>query len=63
MGAAPGAVETLVRMDGIRIATVSITWDLVAEWFARKRGADYWLGTRLSEDGHVEHFLPKDGPG
>ncbi len=59
---APGAEEgfALLRYHKVRTAIVSITWTFAVEWFARKLGADYWVGTRLSEDGHVDHFWPED---
>ncbi len=59
---APGAEEgfALLRYHKVRTALVSITWTFAVEWFARKLGADYWVGTGLSEDGHIEHFWPED---
>lgn len=51
---------TLLRSHGVRTAVVSITWGFAAEWFARRLGADYWIGTGLSEDGRIEHFWPAD---
>ncbi|MDP9353175.1 MAG: HAD-IB family phosphatase [Chloroflexota bacterium] len=59
---APGAEEgfALLRYHKVRTAIVSITWTFAVERFARKLGADYWVGTGLSEDGHIEHFWPED---
>lgn len=59
---APGAEEgfALLQHHGVRTAIVSITWAFAAERFARRLGADYWVGTGLSEDGRIEHFWPED---
>lgn len=59
---APGAREgfALLRQAGIVTAIVSITWEFAAEWFAAELGADYYVGTRLLDDGSVEHFWPED---
>jgi phosphoserine phosphatase len=59
---APGAEEgfALLRRHGVRTAIVSLTWAFAVEWFARRLGADYWVGTDLSDDGHIEHFWPED---
>ncbi len=59
---APGAEEgfALLQRHGMRTAIVSITWSFAAEWFADRLGADYWAGTRLAEDGRIEHFWPVD---
>jgi phosphoserine phosphatase len=59
---APGAREgfALLRQAGIVTAIVSITWEFAAEWLAAEIGADYYVGTRLREDGSIEHFWPED---
>jgi phosphoserine phosphatase len=61
---APGseAAFRLLRRHGIETAIVSITWSFAVDWFARRLGADYTLGTRLGPDG-IEHVWPADkGP-
>lgn len=50
----------LLRGHGVATAIVSITWEFAVEWFARLLGADYWVGTRLADDGTVLHFWPDD---
>ncbi len=59
---APGVDEgfALLREHGFRIAIVSLTWKFAVEWFANRLGADYSVGTGLSEDGLIDHFWPKD---
>jgi HAD superfamily phosphoserine phosphatase-like hydrolase len=58
---APDSKEAfaLLRRHGIVTAIVSITWSFAVEWFARRLGADYAYGTRLTE-GRVEHVWPAD---
>ena len=64
MHLAPGAREGLglLKEHGFKIAIVSITWEFAVEWFANRLGADYFVGTRLSPDGVITHFLPEDKP-
>ena len=59
---APGVDEgfSLLRQHGFKIAIVSLTWEFAVEWFANRLGADYSVGTRLSSDGLITHFWPKD---
>ncbi len=59
---APGTAEgfKLLREYGVRTAIVSITWKFAVAWFTRLLGANHYVGTGLSEDGHVAHFWPKD---
>lgn len=61
---APGAREgfALLRQAGIVTAIVSITWEFAAEWVAAQLGADHYVGTRLLDDGSIEHFWPDDKP-
>lgn len=58
---APGSEEAfrLLRRQGVATAIVSITWSFAVDWFARRLGADYAHGTRLTETG-VEHVWPAD---
>jgi HAD superfamily phosphoserine phosphatase-like hydrolase len=59
---APGARKgfDLLRRSGITTAIVSIMWEFAAEWLAEKLGADYHVGTRLLDDGSIDHFWPED---
>lgn len=59
---APGAREgfQLLHRAGIKTAIISITWEFAVAWFARELGADYYAGTRLSDEGEVAHFWPQD---
>jgi phosphoserine phosphatase len=59
---APGAREglELLRRAGITSAIVSITWQFAAEWLAAELGVEYYVGTRLLDDGSVDHFWPED---
>jgi phosphoserine phosphatase len=49
-----------LRQHGIVTALVSITWDFAVAWFARTLNVDYYVGTRLAEDGTIAHFWPDD---
>lgn len=59
---APGAEAgfRLLQGAGIRTAIVSITWEFAVEVFARRLGADYFVGTKLRDDGQIENFWPED---
>jgi phosphoserine phosphatase len=59
---APGAREAFALLRRFRVATaiVTITWAFAAEWMAEELGADYHVGTRLLDDGSVDHFWPED---
>jgi len=59
---APGAAEgfRLLRQHGIATAIVSITWEFAVARFARRLGADYFVGTGLATDGRIAHFWPED---
>ena len=61
---APGVQEgfQLLKHHGIKIAIISITWEFAVEWFARHLGADYYVGTRLSATGQIDHFWSQDKP-
>jgi HAD superfamily phosphoserine phosphatase-like hydrolase len=60
---APGADEAfgLLAQRGIHTAIVSITWSFAVEWFARRFGADAWIGTG-AQSGEIQHFWPSDKP-
>lgn len=59
---APGVKNGFARLkaEGIRIALVSITWQFAVEWLANELGADYAVGTSISDDGVIGHFWPED---
>lgn len=59
---APGVREGFARLraEGIKIALVSITWQFAVEWLAADLGADYAVGTGLTEDHQLVHFWPED---
>ena len=59
---APGAYDgiALLRRRGIAVAIASITWEFAVEWFARRLQIDYYVGTRLEDDGNITHFWPRD---
>ncbi len=59
---APGVQAGFARLrqHGIATALVSITWEFAVAWFARSLDADYYVGTRLADDGTIEHFWPED---
>jgi HAD superfamily phosphoserine phosphatase-like hydrolase len=60
---APGATEgfRLLKEHRIKTAIVSITWEFAVEWFARRLGAEFYVGTRYLDD-HIAHFWPEDKP-
>lgn len=59
---APGAEAAfdLLRQHGIATAIVSITWEFAVARFARRLGADHFVGTGLAADGRIAHFWPED---
>jgi HAD superfamily phosphoserine phosphatase-like hydrolase len=61
---APGAVEgcEMIRQAGVTIAIASITWSFAVEYFARKLGASYSIGTVLDHRSGtvIEHCWPDD---
>ena len=61
---APGVQEgmSLLRSAGVRTAVVSVTWEFAVQWFADEFGADYWVGTTLTDDGQIVHFGPHSKP-
>lgn len=60
---APGAAEAfeMLAQRGIQTAIVSITWSFAVEWFARRFGANAWIGTDV-QSGEIQHFWPGDKP-
>ncbi len=59
---APGLTVGLERLRaaGVQIAIASITWSFAVEWFARRLGAQFHLGTELRPGGAVVHVWPED---
>ena len=44
-------------------AIVSISWDFIVEWFAKRFGTAYWAAVGFNPDGTVTPFWPEDkGP-
>ncbi len=47
----------------VTTAIVSIGWDFLVEWFAKRFGAGHWVATGFNPDGTVTPFWPEDkGP-
>jgi HAD superfamily phosphoserine phosphatase-like hydrolase len=61
---APGAHEafSLLAARGIPTVIVSVTWAFAVEWFARRFGAEAWVGTSVTTTGSIGHFWPHDKP-
>ncbi len=62
---APGVDEAfqLLHERHVTTAIVSIGWDFMVEWFARRFGAAHWVAVGLDPDGTVTPFWPEDkGP-
>jgi phosphoserine phosphatase len=62
---APGANEAfrLLHERGVTTAIVSISWDFIVAWFARRFGTAHWAAARLGPDGTVTPLWPEDkGP-
>jgi HAD superfamily phosphoserine phosphatase-like hydrolase len=61
---APGAAEAfrLLAARGVAAVIVSVTWAFAVEWFARRFGAQAWVGTSVTSTGSIEHFWPHDKP-
>lgn len=59
---APGVSDgiNLLKESGIQIAIASITWEFAVEWLAGRLGIDYYVGTKLSQEGDITHFWPDD---
>jgi phosphoserine phosphatase len=53
----------LLHVRNVTTAIVSISWDFLVAWFARRFGASHWAAAGLSPDGTVTPFWPEDkGP-
>jgi HAD superfamily phosphoserine phosphatase-like hydrolase len=61
---APGAAEAfgLLAARGVSSVIVSVTWAFAVEWFARRFGAQAWVGTSVGSTGSIGHFWPHDKP-
>jgi phosphoserine phosphatase len=47
----------------VTTAIVSISWDFIVEWFAKRFGVAYWVATGFKPDRTVTPFWPEDkGP-
>ena len=64
MEIAPGAAEAfeLLTSCGVPTVIISVTWSFAVEWFARRLGAEAWVGTTLTAAGSIDHFWPHDKP-
>jgi phosphoserine phosphatase len=60
---APGTEQAFTRLAqrGVATVIVSITWAFAVAWFARRFGAQAWIGTDVLA-GEVRHFWPGDKP-
>jgi phosphoserine phosphatase len=62
---APGVDEAfrLLHERHVTTAIVSISWDFMVEWFAKRFGATHWAAAGFNPDGTVTPFWPEDkGP-
>jgi HAD superfamily phosphoserine phosphatase-like hydrolase len=61
---APGAPEAfrLLAARSVTTVIVSVTWAFAVDWFARRFGAQAWVGTSVTSTGSIEHFWPHDKP-
>jgi phosphoserine phosphatase len=62
---APGVDEAFQLLHGRQVTTalVSIGWNFVVDWFAKRFGTAHWAATKLNLDGSVTPFWPEDkGP-
>lgn len=59
---APGAVDAveLLRSNRFECAISSITWRFGVQWFASRLGIAHYQGTRVGDDGRIEHVWPRD---
>jgi phosphoserine phosphatase len=62
---APGVDEAfqLLHERHVTTAIVSISWDFIVEWFAKRFGARHWVAVGFNPDRTVTPFWPEDkGP-
>lgn len=62
---APGADDAFQLLHDRQVTTaiVSIGWDFLVAWFAKRFGARHWAAVGFSPDGTVTPFWPEDkGP-
>lgn len=62
---APGVEEAFQLLHARRVTTaiVSISWDFLVEWFAKRFEAAHWAAAGFGLDGTVTPFWPEDkGP-
>jgi phosphoserine phosphatase len=62
---APGVDEAfqLLHERHVTTAIVSISWDFIVEWFAKRFGAAHWAAVGFNSNGTVTPFWPEDkGP-
>ena len=61
---APGALEAfpLLATRGVHAVIISVTWAFAVEWFARRFGAQAWVGTTVTGTRSIGHFWPSDKP-
>ncbi len=61
---APRAEEGVrkLREAGVVVAIVSITWLFAVERFAARLGVVHCAGTKMVDDGRIEHFFAPDKP-
>jgi HAD superfamily phosphoserine phosphatase-like hydrolase len=59
---APGVAAGIARLQqaGMEVAIASVTWDFAVNWVARRLNVAHTLGTRIAEDGTIEHTWPRD---
>ena len=58
---APGADEAfqLLHERQVTTAIVSISWDFMVEWFAKRFGTTHWAAAGFNPDGTVTPFWPE----
>ena len=61
---APGVHEAVAWLHarGITTAICSLTWRFAVAEVAKGLGIPWYVGTDLSPEGHITHFLPEDKP-
>jgi phosphoserine phosphatase len=62
---APGVDEAfqLLYARHVTTAIVSISWDFIVQWFAKRFGVAHWAAVGFSPDGTITPFWPDDkGP-